>query len=259
MPCAVERFAAWTLAGLRACTACLSGAGAHPPIGARMAAAGNGRAAAGGRDRARDRGRGRHGPLWRAAGAAGRLPCGRHRRRRGQGGAPARARRAARDRLPQRGAPLRSLARRPATSGGRGGAAADSRVHLLHARQCERAQRPARGVSPTRAALPAAPWHQSPRDARAPRAQDARAVLDAEFGGHLDVVYEGVGGALFRAALANLSPSGRLLSVGYISVRPRAAPPLRGGSGPRAAGRCCFSDTGCHRGQRLLPWQCADV
>ena len=31
----------------------------------------------------------------------------------------------------------------------------------------------------------------------------------------------GVGGDLFRAALANLSPRGRLLSVGYISVRPR--------------------------------------
>ncbi len=50
--------------------------------------------------------------------------------------------------------------------------------------------------------------------------QDARAVLDAEFGGRLDVVYEGVGGGLFRAALANLSPTGRLLSVGYISARP---------------------------------------
>ena len=45
-------------------------------------------------------------------------------------------------------------------------------------------------------------------------------MLDAEFPGKLDVVYEGVGGNLFRAALANLSPGGRLLSVGYISVSP---------------------------------------
>ena len=50
--------------------------------------------------------------------------------------------------------------------------------------------------------------------------QDVRGVLNAEFPGQLDVVYEGVGGDLFRAALANLSPSGRLLSVGYISVCP---------------------------------------
>ena len=49
-------------------------------------------------------------------------------------------------------------------------------------------------------------------------------MLRAEFPGQLDVVYEGVGGDLFRAALANLSPSGRLLSVGYISVRPSKAP-----------------------------------
>lgn len=54
--------------------------------------------------------------------------------------------------------------------------------------------------------------------------QDVRGVLDAEFPGQLDVVYEGVGGDLFRAALANLSPAGRLLSVGYISVCPPAAP-----------------------------------
>ena len=49
-------------------------------------------------------------------------------------------------------------------------------------------------------------------------------MLAAEFPGQLDVVYEGVGGDLFRAALANLSPGGRLLSVGYISVCPPAAP-----------------------------------
>ena len=45
-------------------------------------------------------------------------------------------------------------------------------------------------------------------------------MLAAEFPGQLDVVYEGVGGDLFRAALANLAPNGRLLSVGYISVCP---------------------------------------
>ena len=50
-------------------------------------------------------------------------------------------------------------------------------------------------------------------------------MLDAEFPGRLDVVYEGVGGDLFRAALANLSPTGRLLSVGYISVRSQLAKP----------------------------------
>jgi len=55
--------------------------------------------------------------------------------------------------------------------------------------------------------------------------QDVRAVLDAEFPGRLDVVYEGVGGDLFRAALANLSPTGRLLSVGYISVRSQLTKP----------------------------------
>ncbi len=50
-------------------------------------------------------------------------------------------------------------------------------------------------------------------------------MLDAEFPGRLDVVYEGVGGDLFRAALANLSPTGRLLSVGYISVRSQLTKP----------------------------------
>lgn len=50
-------------------------------------------------------------------------------------------------------------------------------------------------------------------------------MLDAEVPGRLDVVYEGVGGDLFRAALANLSPSGRLLSVGYISVCSRLTKP----------------------------------
>ncbi|KAK9842071.1 hypothetical protein WJX81_007136 [Elliptochloris bilobata] len=53
--------------------------------------------------------------------------------------------------------------------------------------------------------------------------EDVRGVLDAEFPGQLDVVYEGVGGELFRAALGNLSPSGRLLSVGYISEYPHVS------------------------------------
>ena len=61
-------------------------------------------------------------------------------------------------------------------------------------------------------------------------------MLDAEFPGQLDVVYEGVGGDLFRAALANLSPRGRLLAVGYISVRPPQ---------PRLVQAACRSFTGC--------------
>ena len=45
-------------------------------------------------------------------------------------------------------------------------------------------------------------------------------VLKKEFPGGVDLVYEGVGGDMFKAALDNLAPNGRLLVVGYISQYP---------------------------------------
>ena len=50
--------------------------------------------------------------------------------------------------------------------------------------------------------------------------QDVEAVLQAEFPAGIDLVYEGVGGAMQTAALRNLAPNGRLLVVGYISEYP---------------------------------------
>lgn len=46
------------------------------------------------------------------------------------------------------------------------------------------------------------------------------AVLANEFPQQIDVAYEGVGGKLRDAVLANLSPNGRVLAVGYISEYP---------------------------------------
>ena len=43
------------------------------------------------------------------------------------------------------------------------------------------------------------------------------AVLAAEYPDGMDVIYEGVGGAMQRAAYASLAPGGRMLVVGYIS------------------------------------------
>ena len=58
--------------------------------------------------------------------------------------------------------------------------------------------------------------------------QDVEAVLREEFPGQIDIAYEGVGGPLRDAVLANLSPAGRLLAVGYISGYPHNRPVSRG-------------------------------
>lgn len=50
--------------------------------------------------------------------------------------------------------------------------------------------------------------------------QDVAQVLAKEFPQQIDVAYEGVGGKLRDAVLANLSPKGRVLAVGYISDYP---------------------------------------
>ena len=42
-------------------------------------------------------------------------------------------------------------------------------------------------------------------------------MLAAEYPDGMDVIYEGVGGAMQRAAYASLAPGGRMLVVGYIS------------------------------------------
>lgn len=45
-------------------------------------------------------------------------------------------------------------------------------------------------------------------------------VLVSEYSGRLDVIYDGVGGALLRDALQQLAPGGRALVVGYIAGYP---------------------------------------
>lgn len=45
-------------------------------------------------------------------------------------------------------------------------------------------------------------------------------MLRREFHGQVDIAYEGVGGALQRAAWDALAPGGRLMVVGYISEYP---------------------------------------
>lgn len=50
--------------------------------------------------------------------------------------------------------------------------------------------------------------------------QDVREVLRRDYPQAIDVAYEGVGGELRQAVLEQLSPNGRLLSVGYISEYP---------------------------------------
>ena len=50
--------------------------------------------------------------------------------------------------------------------------------------------------------------------------QDVAEVLASEYSGKIDVAYEGVGGALRDAVLANLAPNGKVLAVGYISEYP---------------------------------------
>lgn len=50
--------------------------------------------------------------------------------------------------------------------------------------------------------------------------QDVGEVLAKEYAKKIDVAYEGVGGPLRDAVLANLSPAGKVLAVGYISEYP---------------------------------------
>ena len=45
-------------------------------------------------------------------------------------------------------------------------------------------------------------------------------VLAREYAQQIDIAYEGVGGRLRDAVLANLSPDGQVLAVGYISQYP---------------------------------------
>ncbi|GMH34365.1 hypothetical protein BSKO_02199 [Bryopsis sp. KO-2023] len=52
--------------------------------------------------------------------------------------------------------------------------------------------------------------------------EDVATVLKNEFPDGLDVVYEGVGGAMLKAALDNLAPKGKVLTIGYISQYPHA-------------------------------------
>ena len=56
--------------------------------------------------------------------------------------------------------------------------------------------------------------------------QDVAEVLKREYPQAVDVAYEGVGGALRQAVLDNLSPTGCLLSVGYISEYPHVKPDI---------------------------------
>ncbi len=56
--------------------------------------------------------------------------------------------------------------------------------------------------------------------------QDVAEVLRREYPQAIDIAYEGVGGVLRQAVLDNLSPSGCLLSVGYISEYPHVKPDI---------------------------------
>ena len=49
-------------------------------------------------------------------------------------------------------------------------------------------------------------------------------MLSREYPKQIDIAYEGVGGELREAVLDNLSPTGCLLSVGYISEYPHVKP-----------------------------------
>lgn len=50
--------------------------------------------------------------------------------------------------------------------------------------------------------------------------EDVGRVLKTEYPDGIDLVYEGVGGAMLETALENLAEEGRLLVVGYISEYP---------------------------------------
>jgi NADPH-dependent curcumin reductase CurA len=48
------------------------------------------------------------------------------------------------------------------------------------------------------------------------KSEQLKAVLRAEYPRGVDVVYEGVGGAMFEAAVENLADRGRLLVIGMM-------------------------------------------
>lgn len=52
--------------------------------------------------------------------------------------------------------------------------------------------------------------------------KDVASVLQHEYPEGIDVAFEGVGGNMLRAALHNLHPQGRILTIGYISQYPHA-------------------------------------
>jgi len=56
-------------------------------------------------------------------------------------------------------------------------------------------------------------------------------VLRGDFGGQIDVAYEGVGGELQQTAWECLAPGGRMLVVGYISEYPHAGGSVTGRKG----------------------------
>jgi NADPH-dependent curcumin reductase CurA len=55
--------------------------------------------------------------------------------------------------------------------------------------------------------------------------QNVGEVLSREYPQKIDIAYEGVGGSLRDAVLANLSPDGQVLAVGYISEYPHTRCP----------------------------------
>ena len=58
-------------------------------------------------------------------------------------------------------------------------------------------------------------------------------MLEREYPGGIDVAYEGVGGRLREAVLQHLTPTGRLLGVGYISSYPHTSGYRDPGAPPR--------------------------
>lgn len=72
--------------------------------------------------------------------------------------------------------------------------------------------------SPCTSPLSSTDWQLTITDCR----KDVASVLKNEYPNGVDVAYEGVGGKMLQAALLNLHPQGRLLSIGYISQYPHA-------------------------------------
>lgn len=83
--------------------------------------------------------------------------------------------------------------------------------------------------------------------------QDVAAVLRREYPGGVDVAYEGVGGAMQRAALESLADGGRLLVVGYISEYPHAAAAAAPEAGEENTGNVAGGGGGSGGGSAALP------